>query len=116
MSTRQLVHGVDPLEGFADRATAPLRRPQVDGPELGVESAFAHARQILMSLFVALVEVPGRVLEPGRGVRVTVDDDRVAVERSSVLSWVEGGERAAEGQESCRSDDPSHEPIPSGFR
>jgi hypothetical protein len=52
----------------------------VDRPELRVEAALAHARQILVTLGVALVEAPAGILEPGGRVGVGIDHDGVAVQ------------------------------------
>ena len=95
VSSHQLVHGVDADDRFANRAPASLGPAHVDREELGIESALAHARQILVTLVVALVEVPVRILEPRSRVRVTVDDDGVTVQCDGGIARVTAVTRVA---------------------
>ena len=66
IAIRHLVDGVDALERLANRRPVALPLTpltHVDRPELHVEATLADAGQVHVSLCVALVEVPVRVLE-----------------------------------------------------
>ncbi len=85
MTCGELVDGVDPLERLADGTAAAGGLAHVDRPELHVETALAHARQVHVAALVALVEAPLRILEPGRRVGVGVDDDGRLVQPGGVV-------------------------------
>jgi hypothetical protein len=97
VAPHHLVDRVDAFQGLADRAAVALALAHVDRPELHVEPALGDARQVHVALVVALCEAPLGVLEPGRGVRVRVHDDRPVVQ-------LQGVGRAARGERADQRD------------
>src|SRR5262249_37884232 len=70
--------------------------------------ALAHAREVLVTLLVSLLEAPLRVLEPGRRVGVGVDHDRVAVQRLRLVADVRRARDEQPGQQRGEATCASH--------
>ena len=100
MPRRHVVNRIDSFKCFSNRRPGCLPLPHIDRPKLNVESTLAYSRQVHVAVSdrMPFPKVPTGVLKFGRGIRVSIDDDRIEVEVAHL------GHRACAAQKASRDE------------